>query len=242
LKRRLLAVNLILAALIAALGAHLRGTWLEQRAREQQVRSQPLRVLPAPPITPANAPAPLQAAQYIEIAQKMLFSKDRNPNVEEVVAPPKPMPPLPVAHGVFLFGDAPTVILSEKAGAPHKAYRPGQTVGEFKLVAVNNKEIEFEWEGKSIKRSLQELLEEGAKQGAPSASTQAEAPAAAPRPAATSSSALSGAKSGPGVDIGASVRACAPGDASPAGTVQDGMRKVITDSPFGKVCRWEPVK
>ena len=33
-----------------------------------------------------------------------------------------------------------------------------------------------------------------------------------------------------------------PGDTTPAGTVQDGMRKVVTKSPFCDVCRWETAK
>jgi hypothetical protein len=50
------------------------------------------------------------------------------------------------------------------------------------------------------------------------------------------------AKSGMGVEIGTDIRACVPGDDSPAGTVRDGYRKVISDTPFSKVCRWEKAK
>ena len=152
----------------------------------------------------------------------------------------KQMPPLPMAHGVFLFGDTPTVILSDKAGSAHKGYHPGETIGEFKLLAVNNKEIEFEWDGKKVKRNLQDLLEEGAKSAPPPAPS---APvAAAPAAAAPAASTSLASKGGPGTDIGGTVRACTPGDTSPAGTVQDGMKKIVSESPFGKVCRWEPVK
>ncbi len=240
MKRKLWLLNFVLLALIVAAGWYLRVRWLEERAREKQIWSQQLKPAPPPPVSALVAPAPVQAASYIDVAQKLLFSKDRNPNVEVVVAPVKQMPPLPMAHGVFLFGDTPTVILSDKAGGAHKGYHPGQTIGEFKLLAVNNKEIEFEWDGKKVKRNLQDLLEEGAKSAPPPAPT---APvAAAPAAAAPAASTSLASKGGPGTDIGGTVRACTPGDTSPAGTVQDGMKKIVSESPFGKVCRWEPVK
>ena len=59
------------------------------------------------------------------------------------------------------------------------------------------------------------------------------------RPAAT----VISAPKGPGTDLGNETRACASrGYESLPGAVQDGMRKVVTKSPFGDVCRWEPVK
>jgi hypothetical protein len=33
-----------------------------------------------------------------------------------------------------------------------------------------------------------------------------------------------------------------PGDTTPAGTVRDGYRKLVTQTPFGNACRWELVK
>ncbi len=44
----------------------------------------------------------------------------------------------------------------------------------------------------------------------------------------------------PGRDIGAGKKACQKGDTSPAGTVRDGMKKVIVHLPIGQNCRWEP--
>jgi hypothetical protein len=42
--------------------------------------------------------------------------------------------------------------------------------------------------------------------------------------------------------MGNSTRACVPGDTTPPGTVQDGLRKVVSKTPFGESCRWEPAK
>jgi hypothetical protein len=47
---------------------------------------------------------------------------------------------------------------------------------------------------------------------------------------------------GPGVSMGGDFRACIPGDPTPPGTVMEGYRKLVSDTPFGKACRWELVR
>lgn len=155
MKRKLLFANLVLLGLAAALTVHLRREWLEARTREQSVLQQRIRPVPPPPIGALPAAEPVRAAGYAEIAQKTLFSKDRNPDViVEVPAPPppKPMPPLPVFHGLLNLGDGATAILSERPGAEHRDFRPGDLVGEFKLVAVNNEEIVSSGRAKRLPR------------------------------------------------------------------------------------------
>jgi hypothetical protein len=95
---------------------HLRREWTEARAREQAVLLKRIRPVPPPPCPPLPATEPVKAADYNDIAQKMLFSKDRNPVV--VVEPPPapkvvPMPALPLFHGVVNLGDGPMAIMSE---------------------------------------------------------------------------------------------------------------------------------
>lgn len=239
MKGRLALLNLALAALAAAGAWQLRVRWLEARAREKalyetQVKpAAPAPVVPAPPAAPA---APVRAIDYGEVAGKMLFSRDRNPTVEIEAAPPKPMPPMPVAYGVMAFGDVRSAILSPRPGLPHKAFEPGQQVGELKLVSVSPEELVFEWEGQTIVKKLEELMsKEQPAQAAPEA-----APAAA-QPAATVVNATPAApvKPGPGAQLTPEMRACVPGDPTPAGTVMEGFRKIVTQTPFGERCRWE---
>jgi mannose-6-phosphate isomerase-like protein (cupin superfamily) len=45
----------------------------------------------------------------------------------------------------------------------------------------------------------------------------------------------------PGADVGDGYRSCVHGDSSPAGTIADGYRKVMTTSPFGVSCGWEKI-
>jgi hypothetical protein len=49
-------------------------------------------------------------------------------------------------------------------------------------------------------------------------------------------------QTGPGVTMGGDFRACIPGDPTPVGTVIEGYRKIESNTPFGKACRWELVR
>jgi hypothetical protein len=189
--------------------------------------------------------APARPDQYFEIAQQLLFSKDRNSTVildpPAAPPPPKPIPAFPLAYGVMNLGSGPMIILSEKAGAPHRSYKAGEKIGEFTLVAMNNYELVLEWEGKYIKKRIEDLA--ARKSTIPQQSASEEKPAEAAVPSGPAATSLGGAaKSGPGTELGNQSRACVAGDTAPAGTVQDGLRKVVTKTPFGESCRWEPAK
>ena len=89
MRRRLLLLNIVLAAAICGAGWQLRRDWLAARAREQANARQAVKPLPPPPVAITKPAQPVAATAYNEIAQKMLFSKDRNPDVVvEVQAPP----------------------------------------------------------------------------------------------------------------------------------------------------------
>jgi hypothetical protein len=240
-KRKLLVANVALLALAVAGAVHLRREWTEARAREQAELGK--RIQPAPPPRMPAPPAiePVKAAGYNDIAQKMLFSKDRNPVVVVEAAPaPKvvPMPPLPLFHGVVNLGDGPMAIMSLGPKGPHRDYQPGDEVGDFKLVAVDNEELVLEWKGQTITRKVDEILDRST--AAPPAPGPAAASASASTP--TPPRVVAPAPPVPGGDLSAGVKACQPGDSSPAGTVADGMRKVIMPTPFGSKCYWESEK
>ena len=240
MKGRLWIYNVILLGLVALCASVLRQGWDEGRAREEKLLKAMVPVAPSPVLTPLQPVGATLATTYVEVAQKMLFSKDRNPNVILDPPPPPPpppvMPPLPVAYGIMNLGAGPTAILAEKPGAKSKVYAPGERIGPFKIVAMNNQEILFDWDGKPVKRRLEELVDRTARTPAPVEA--AAAPAAAPSQATS----LSTLKSGPGATMTEDTKACVAGDTSAPGTVQDGMRKVVTKTPFGDSCRWEKVK
>ncbi len=243
MKRKLWSLNLLLLALLGVAGWQLRQSYLEARDRERRVLGQTIKTAPKPLVNSTTPPQPVPATDYIDVAEKMLFSRDRNPTVVIEVAPPKPMPALPLAHGVMAFGGEPTIILSEKKGAQQRGYRPGETIGDFKLVAVDNDKVTFEWEGQQIERRLDEILIKNVGPPAPEPAQTATASNALP-PSAPGTTVIASetAKSAPGVELTNQERACNPGDTSAAGTVVDGMRKVVSKTPFGDSCRWVPAK
>jgi len=243
LKSRLLLLDLILAALVVALGFRFRQVWLDARGREQRILHSGLPAERAQPLPPLPAYKALVAAGYIEIPRKTLFAKDRNSDVIIDVTPPPappPMPALPVFYGLMTaFGDH-GIILSEKPGAAQKTYRSGEKVGAFKLLAFDNARITFDWDGKKVERRLEELIVKGPPPPEPNVGP---AVAAAPAPsAAPTVKNLTPEPLGPGEDIGGGMRACQVNDSIPAGAVQGGLRKVEVTSPFGKTCKWVPVK
>ncbi|HET8547258.1 MAG TPA: hypothetical protein VFL57_04605 [Bryobacteraceae bacterium] len=236
MKRRLLLLDIVLLWLVILAGTTLRGRWLEAREREQRLLGETVPAIPPPAIAPIPPVVPAKAMQYVEVAQKMLFSRDRSATVildpPPPPPPPKPMPQLPSARGVMAFGGTPIVMLSEKPGTPHRGYRPGEKVGEFRLLAVNNTHILFEWEGLRVLRRLEDISD---KSTAPAEA----APAAASAAALAAPQVVSPVRAAPGIQLGAETKACVPGDNSPPGTVADGYRKVVTQTPFGASCRWE---
>ena len=241
MKRKLLLLNLALAFLTAAAFWQLRLRWLEGKAQEQRLMRPPAKTavlpLPAPP-SPAQ---PASGAAYSEIATKMLFSQDRNPNVVLEVAPSKPVPAFPVAYGVLDLGSGPTVILSEKAGLASRGYGMGEKVGEFTLVAYAQDELVLEWEGQQFRKKLRELAPKSASEPA-SAPAGAGAAAARAPVAAAKSVAIAPVEAGPGKQVSSETKDCVDGDTTPAGTVKDGYKKILSPTPFGNACWWERVK
>jgi hypothetical protein len=247
LNRKIIFLNVMLLALAGWLFWMLRVKWLELHQHERTVLALPphVRKLMFPPSPPPFGK--MSASEYNDVlVQKVVFFKDRNPNV--IVDPPPPPPPappapkmpdLPAYYGTMaLFGD-PVILLSLPKG-PQKKYHAGETVGPFKLVSFDKEKVVFDWDGKIVERKPEELKELAATQpaqevgetGAPPVKLQ---PLVAP-PAADEKH---DAKLGP--DNGGGVRMCVAGDTSPPGTEVEGYKKVVTQNMFGATCMWQKV-
>lgn len=238
MKQRLLLLDLALVAFIVLAGWRLRSTGQSADDREQSVRGRESAPTTARPEMPPARVAPLVAGDYADMAQKMLFARDRNPNVVVDAAPVKIMPPLPVAHGTMELGGVIMALLSEKPGTPHRAYMAGDAISVFTLVSVSREELVFDWDGQKITRRLAELMEAGARAGSPGAASPTDAPAGNQAPTTIQTT----SPGQPGIQTDTDTRACQPGDTSPAGTVSDGYRKVVMATPFGNSCQWRAVK
>jgi hypothetical protein len=242
LNRKLLLLDVVLMAVLVYAGSQFRDLYREKKARETAQRN--VKVIPVPP-PPAPAPPPsstVLATTYAPIAQKLLLSKDRNPDVPIEVPPPPPppppMPPLPGYHGMMNFGDAEgtIAIMSLPNSKAQKSIHAGETIGEFKLLAVSKDGIDLQWRDQKVHKALEELTSRAKPEEAAPAAAASAAPAAPRAPAPPP------AERGPDEkDQGGGIHRCQDNDTTPAGAVVNGLRKVMKPGPFGQVCYWEPV-
>ncbi|HXP88056.1 MAG TPA: hypothetical protein VN841_25220 [Bryobacteraceae bacterium] len=262
MNRKVILLNLVLIALAGVCFNQLRLKRRESAAHEQTVLSRaphPPAVVAPPLAVPVRPPMP---AEYMEVAQKTLFAKDRNPNVVVQAPPPPPPPPpmpqLPTYSGQMALGEP--VIFLTLGGVEQKGYRAGDEIGPFTLVSFNRDRVTFEWDGKTVEREVSELKPKEIAPGpavqnsvptagvpAPGAATGAGGGGSTITSLASASAANAGSNSdnkGPslGNDMGGGYRGCAAGDSSPAGTVLSGYRKVVSQGLMGASCHWEQIK
>lgn len=241
MKRKLLLLNVVLLGAVVYAGVAWRDQYRAKQAREAQVLQQKTPIAPPPPLSPLGRSQAVMATGFAGIAEKMLFDRSRNPTV--VVEPPppppvKPVPPFPVIKGMMSFGGILTVVFAERPGGSSKEVKPGEPIGQFTLLAVNTKEAVFGWDGKEFHKTVSEIMDRSLVEQQKETSRAEAAPGTggvAPRPVVKT-------PLGPGAETSATTRACNPNDSNPAGTVQEGFRKVTVATPFGAACRWEAVR
>lgn len=252
MSRRLILLNVLLLALIGVIGWQMRVTYLRSVEAQKKFLSRQPAVIPPAAVVFPPAPPQTSASAFFQVAEQVLFSRDRNPTVIIEKPPPKPMPAFPRYYGMMNFGAGPRVILASSSGGQQKSYVTGDAIGEFKIKTITSTGLEFEWDGKPVKASFSDMKDTQAQQaaeaaasrssGAPASRAAATPLAETPKPAAATSVGGGGNVSRPGVELGGGNRGCTPGDATPSGAVVDGYRKIITQTPFGGNCRWEKVQ
>jgi len=246
-KSKLVALNAALAAGLALIIWQGAEVWKDAKAQRKATVNVPVKKITPPPMAPAKKPDAVQSATYADVASKNLFSKDRNPTVvvdPPKVEPPKVMPALPVVYGVLGLPSGVKAIMAEHPGAPSKPVKAGDTIGEFKVVALDLSKIKFEWDGREIERDLDALADRtgasvaNARANGGAQASQSSGPAVPPpaAPAEQPTSAVLGADAG---TPDTPSRNCVAGDNSPLGTVVDGYKKAGVMSPFGIMgCKW----
>lgn len=253
--RKMIWLNVALVGLVALLVWQLRVRRQQAEAQERAVLLQRARqqaVFAPPQGPPARPVAP---ADYIDTAQKMLFSKDRNPNVIVEVPPPPPPPPpppkmpdLPFYYGQLHFGGPPVIELRAANGKEQKGYAAGDKIGDFTVVSFDRDTVTFEWNGDQVVRNLSDLKP---KDTSPQAAQQPPAQQASTAPASNGVIAIgandetTSASSIPSVvgpDVGGGYYGCKSGDTTPSGTVVGGFVKSSSQGMMGQSCRWERVK
>ena len=243
MSRKLWILNLALACAVAWAAIELRDWSRTAKAHQAATLGHPVAAPPMAPWQPLPNPPAVLPAAYKDVAQKDLLDRSRDPNVPlpppPVPPPPPPVPPLPVYHGYMNLDGRPIAILSFNSRSAHQPVHPGETIGEFTLRSVNTREIEFAWRDQVIHKSVDELEDHSTPAMQAAAARTDVPPPAASAPAAPPPQP---ATPGPGMDTHFGVKLCTPGDTSRVGSVVDGFRKVVSPTPFGPSCYWEPVQ
>ena len=239
-----MALNLVLLAVLLAVIWQISARWQTAEAVQRKTVNVPIKPVPPPKIAPAPKPEAALAMKYAEVADKNLFSKDRNATIvidPPKVEAPKPMPPLPVVYGVMGLPSGVKAVMSEKTGAPSTTIRVGESIGEFKVIALDTQNVTFEWNGKQVARRIDDLIDRSNTQTAsnnqPAAAAPGPAAPAAPPPPPRPVNA-NPTSADMGMELTPTTKAVKPGDASPPGSIVDGYKKVCTPFPFGQLCQW----
>ena len=136
------------------------------------------------------------------------------------------MPPLPVVYGVMGLPSGVRAIMAEKPGQQSRSIRSGDTIGDFKVLALDSQTVKFEWNGKEVSRRIDELVDRsnpnagnGPANSGPAAPPPPPATASANRPATAPPAALANATHNT--------------DGSYTETDKEGRRWTLTPTPFG---------
>lgn len=235
MKTKLVALNLTLLAAIGAVSWQLRIRMLEaDKLRLANLHVQVRQVAPQSP-SPAVRPEAAPAIRYEDVAKKNLFAKDRNPDV--IIDPPKKveekkMPPLPIVYGVMGLPSGVKAIMAENRGVPSRGVRTGDSIGEFKILALDIQKVTFEWNGAPLERRIEDLVDRSqpAEGGAPQRENSGPAAPPPSQQRAASGSSASG-PSGPPAGIPKEAKANA--DGTYGYTDNQGKQWVYRMTPFG---------
>jgi hypothetical protein len=240
MRRKILVLNVVLVVAIAYAGYQLRNGIQSAKARETKMLHATERPAMPPVMPPMPNPPAVLATTYKDVAMKTLFHPSRNPDLPPPAPPPPPpppppLPPLPKYYGSFNIGDGPEALLASGNEGSHSV-KPGERIGPFTLVDFNTVDITFDWQGQTLRRTLDQLMDRtiatssaSADSGPRSVSTPPPAPVVMQ-------------KLGPGTALPGGGATCQANDSTEVGTVQNGLRKVEVATPFGKACRWDPVR
>jgi hypothetical protein len=248
-------LNIVLLVALILLGHTLRQHWQEAKAHEASVLQRRTPSAPPPPNSPQPMVRRLEPNSYVDVAQKVLFAKDRNPDVIPPPPPPKPapppVPPFPVAHGVMIWGDIPpTIILSTRGSKDdQRAYRAGDKVGEFQIASIDDRQIVLTWNGQTFAKDISELeARETVAQAPNEKHSRATAPQPAPGAPVVDQVQNMNQESGPASQRNISqdgrTKTCDQNDPAPVGSVVDGFRKVAVVNPLAPnahFCTWQSV-
>jgi len=249
LNRKLVVLDVVLAAGVVYGGFQLHSEWAAAKARQAGMPGPAPKGVPTTIVPPLKQQPSVLPSDYQKIAVNTLFDPSRSPDVVQPPPPPPPPPPapppLPFFHGMMDFGDpqGPIALITAADSPGHLEVHAGEMIGPFKLLSFDRQEMRLEWDGRVIHARLNAAAGDAAKDKPAAAEMVANngvIPGQAP-PQGAEQPKPQGQELPPGQDMTDTVKACQAGDSSPAGTVNSGYRKEINMSPLGAQCLWRAI-
>jgi hypothetical protein len=251
LNRKLLILDVVLAGSVVFAGVQLHDRWVAAKARQAQIPATSLKPAPPPPIAPLPQDPAVLPSGYKAIALNTLFDPSRNPDIPVDPPPPPPPdpvpPPMPSFHGSMDIGQGPMALLTPDGETHYQEVPLGGMIGPFKLVSFTRQEMELEWNGKILHKRKDDPKAAAAKSAGRGPkveplNTVGIVPGQAPDPATAPTPSNQRNELGPGDTLTDTVKACQPGDTTPAGAVADGFRKELRPMPIGgPQCVWRAI-
>jgi hypothetical protein len=252
MKRKLLLVNALLAGAAVLMGAELYRAWLEGEARLHGLEA-PVRELAAPEYPPPGAAPRTRPSDFMPVVERLLFSKDRNPVVEVIVAEVEPerRPDLPLLAGLVDFGGGPRALMAAAADGRPEWVSVGGKVGAFVFEGLEGDKVKLSWKGEPFEVAQEQLAgvlqpraaEESAARRPARGGAAPAAPAGQPAAnMATPAAAAVGGDHNIGRELRPGVFSADPKDPAPDGTAYKDYVKRVRATPFGSQSWWEKKK
>ena len=242
MRNRLRWLDLLLLLLLGWGGWAALMDYREAAGRHGIFETGPAGSAPAPPAdVPAAAPA--QAEAYRAIADRLLFSADRNAAVRAVArdAGASPADALPVLRGIADLGEGPSALLAERPGMRAQWVRPGEPVGPYLLESIAGDSLVLSRNGRRIETTAAELRNPvsrstrarqlGVRTGPPSTPVRATARLSTARPA--------DGRYRIGTEFRPGRFAADASDGAVDGTEYNGYVRRVQQTPFGAQHWWE---
>ena len=242
-RREQIVLLLCLVVANVALGWHLGRLWREYRSRTRWIYATAATEAAAVPAV--DSAQPLMSQNFADIVDRNLFSPQRTNQPPQTAQEVKP-PELPLLYGSMNLGKGWFALMAPggEASPVPKRVVPGDEIGGYKLVSIAVSQVVLNWQGKQVTvdvsesaRRVPRIVERAAApEGASGRSQPGPAPAATGRGPVIS---VSGSAEKDHVNEPWSPPGAKPD--TPEGTVIDGRRKVVVDTPFGKQIEWQLV-
>jgi len=197
---------------------------------------------------PAAEAAKTGAPQsFADIVDGNLFSPQRTSQLLQAAQEVKP-PELPLLYGTMNVGDGWFALMAPggESSPLSKRVLPGEEIGGYKLVSIGTSQVVLDWQQRTFTVDVSESARRVPRIVEKTAPAQVSTPGGSrpllsnspTRPAAVNT--VGGSPPGAGHQASGYMPPGADADA-PEGTVVDGRRKVVVQSPFGPQVRWVPV-